>query len=47
MEKNYNQNYNLHSNTLPRKIVIKRILAFSKFYKESQDNKKNLDLLKN
>tara|TARA_Y100000768_G_C23759404_1_gene577857 strand:+ start:103 stop:246 length:144 start_codon:yes stop_codon:yes gene_type:complete len=47
MAKNYNQNYNQHPNTLPRKIVIKRILAFSKFYNESQENKKNLDLLKN
>ena len=45
MEKNYSNN-NLLKEILPRKIVIKRILAFSKSYKESKENK-NLDLLKN
>ena len=45
MEKNY---YNDKSQkvTLPRKIVIKRIMAFSKSYQDSKENK-SLDLLKN
>ena len=45
MKKNYSDN-KTSQETLPRKIVINRILAFSKSY---QDNKKdkNLDLLKN
>lgn len=48
MAKNYNPNKAVTSDPLPRKIVIQRIMAFSNSYEKSQeDNKKNLDLLKN
>ena len=45
MEKNYSNNTS-QKDSLPRKIVIKRIMAFSKSY---QENKKNEcpDILKN
>ena len=46
MEKNYSDNKTSQKETLPRKIVIKRILAFSKSYHYNKENK-NLDLLKN
>ena len=46
MEKNYPDNNTSQKYTLPRKIVIKRILAFSKSYQDNKENK-NLDLLKN
>ena len=32
MEKNYSNNNTSQKDTLPRKIVIKRIMAFSKSY---------------
>jgi len=47
MAKNYNQNKTVTPDPLPRKIVIKRIMAFSNSYNKSQDDKKHLDLLKN
>ena len=47
MAKNYNQNKKVTPHPLPRKIVIKRIMAFSNSYTKSQDDKKHLDLLKN
>ena len=46
MEKNYSNNNTSQKDTLPRKIVIKRIMAFSKSYKDNNENK-NLDILKN
>ena len=45
MEKNYFNNTS-QKDTLPRKIVIKRIMAFSKSYQDNKDNK-SLDILKN
>ena len=46
MEKNYSDNHTSQKDTLPRKIVIKRIMAFSKSYQDNKENK-SLDLLKN
>ena len=46
MEKNYSVNNTSQKEILPRKIVIKRILAFSKSYQDNNENK-NLDILKN
>lgn len=46
MEKNYSDNHTSQKETLPRKIVIKRIMAFSKSYQDNKENK-NLDILKN
>ena len=46
MEKNYPVNNASQQEILPRKIVIKRILAFSKSYQDNNENK-NLDILKN
>lgn len=45
MEKNY-FNDKSQKVTLPRKIVIKRIMAFSKSYQDHKENK-SFDLLKN
>ena len=45
MEKNYSNNTS-PKDILPRKIVIKRIMAFSKSYQDNKENK-NLDILKN
>ena len=45
MKKNYSNNTS-QKNKLPRKIVIKRIMAFSKSYQDNKQNK-SLDILKN
>ena len=47
MAKNYNKEKQTFSKDLPRKVVITRILAFSKSYKMSRGNKACLELLKN
>ena len=47
MAKNYNKEKQIFSKNLPRKVVITRILAFSKSYKMSRGNKASLELLKN
>jgi len=45
MEKNYPNNTS-QKDALPRKIVIKRIMAFSKSYQENKENK-SLNILNN
>lgn len=47
MAKKYAQNNTKSINSLPRKIVIKRILAFSSSYEANKKEKKPIDLLKN
>lgn len=48
MEKNYPKAEASHSDiTRPRKIVIKRILAFSQSYSKDKEQNKALDILKN
>ena len=47
MAKNYNKEKQIFSKNLPRKVVITRILAFSKSYKMSRGKKASLELLKN
>ena len=47
MAKNYNKEKLTLSNNYPRKVVITRILAFSKSYKINGGNKTYLELLKN
>ena len=47
MAKNYNKEKLTFSKNYPRKVVITRILAFSKSYKMSGGNKTCLELLKN
>jgi len=47
MAKDYDKEKQISSKNLPRKIVISRILAFSKSYKHNGAGKKYLELLKN
>jgi hypothetical protein len=48
MAKNYSSNTSLEPKTnQPRKIVVDRILAFSKAYTRAQKRSSALDLLKN
>jgi len=48
MEKNYSSNTSFGQKTnQPRKIVVDRILAFSKAYSRVQEKSSALDLLKN
>ena len=47
MAKNYNKEKQIFSKNLPRKVVITRILAFSKSYKINGGNKTYLELLNN
>jgi hypothetical protein len=48
MVKNYSSNTSLGPKTdQPRKIVVDRILAFSKAYSRAQEKSSTLDLLKN
>ena len=47
MAKNYSQDKSVTSEWVPSKYVIQRILAFSKAYQETQEEKDPLDLLKN
>ena len=47
MAKNYDKEKQILDKNLPRKIVITRILAFSKSYKYNGSNKNYLELLKN
>jgi hypothetical protein len=48
MAKNYTSKTSLASKTdQPRKIVVDRILAFSKAYSRAQETPSALDLLKN
>ena len=47
MAKNYNKKELLFSKNYPRKVVITRILAFSKSYKMNGGKKAHLELLKN
>jgi hypothetical protein len=48
MAKNYSSNTSLEPKTnQPRKIVVNRILAFSKAYTRAQKKSSTLDLLKN
>ena len=49
MVKNYSQNKSVSSfsKTLPRSIVIKRILAFSSTHKKIKESKKYLDQVNN
>tara|TARA_B100000989_G_scaffold250563_1_gene198339 strand:+ start:78 stop:221 length:144 start_codon:yes stop_codon:yes gene_type:complete len=47
MAKNYNKEKLTFSKNLPRKVVITRILAFSKSYKNNGGKKTYLELLKN
>ena len=47
MAKNYNKEEQTFSKNLPRKVVITRILAFSKSYKINGGKKTHLELLKN
>jgi len=47
MAKIYNTEKQIFIKNLPRKVVIKRILAFSKSYKINQGEKSCLELLKN
>ena len=47
MAKDYDKENQILSKDLPRKIVITRILAFSKSYKINGGNKACLEFLKN
>ena len=47
MAKNYNKEKKIFNNNLPRKVIITRILAFSKSYKTNGGEKTYLELLKN
>ena len=47
MAKNYSQDKSVTSEWVLSKYVIQRILAFSKAYQETQEEKDPLDLLKN
>ena len=47
MAKNYNKEKLTFSNNYPRKVVITRILAFSKSYKINGGKKTYLESLKN
>jgi len=47
MAKDYDKEKQVLSKNLPRKIVITRILAFSKSYKFNGSEKNYLELLKN
>ena len=47
MAKDYDKEKQILSKNLPRKIVITRILAFSKSYKYNESEKNYLELLKN
>ena len=47
MAKNYDKENQILSKDLPRKIVITRILAFSKSYKYNGSGKNYLEFLKN
>ncbi len=47
MAKNYNKEKLTFSKNYPRKVVITRILAFSKSYKINGGKKTHLELLKN
>jgi len=47
MAKNYNKEKQTSSKNLPRKVVITRILAFSKSYKINGGKKTYLESLKN
>tara|TARA_B100000963_G_scaffold296415_1_gene267560 strand:- start:833 stop:976 length:144 start_codon:yes stop_codon:yes gene_type:complete len=47
MAKNYNKEEQAFNKNLPRKVVITRILAFSKSYKINRSKKTYLELLKN
>jgi hypothetical protein len=47
MAKNYAQDKLITSDLYPRKIVIQRILSFSKSYDATQEEHNFLDLLKN
>ena len=47
MAKNYHKEKLIFSKNLPRKVVITRILAFSKYYKTNGVEKAYLELLKN
>ncbi len=48
MAKNYfQQNKSFYPKTSPRRIVIKRILAFSSSYELNREGKKHFELIKN
>ncbi len=47
MAKNYNTEKQIFSKSFPRKVVITRILAFSKSYKTNVGEKTCLGFLKN
>lgn len=47
MAKNYSQDKSVTSEWVPSKYVIQRIIAFSKTYQKTQEEKSPLDLLKN
>ena len=47
MAKNYSQGKPFSLKNSPSKIVIKRILAFSYFYKTSHENNKHMSIFKN
>jgi hypothetical protein len=47
MVKNYSQNKSLYLKVSPSKMVINRILAFSRAYRVNKKLKKHLSIIKN
>ena len=47
MVKNYSQNKSLYLNVSPSKMVINRVLAFSRAYKVNKKLEKHLSIIKN